>query len=130
MKVTTEELPERQVKLQIEVDDERHNKAIEAAYKKLAPKVQIAGFRAGKAPRKLIEKELGRHRLLDEAMDMVVPEAYAEALEEAAISKTSPALRLLFSTILVWRTPADPLKLFNEHFSDWGDDFERNYKFS
>ena len=110
MKVTTEELPERQVKLQIEVDDERHIKAIEAAYKKLAPKVQIPGFRAGKAPRPLIEKELGRHRLLDEAMDMVVPEAYTEALTEAAITPVAqPSVELVSHEPLVF-TATVPLQ--------------------
>ena len=58
VKVTSESLPERQVKLQIEVDEDRHNEAIESAYKKLAPRVQIPGFRPGKAPRPLIEKQL------------------------------------------------------------------------
>jgi trigger factor len=110
VKVTQEELPERQVKLQIEVDDERHNQAIETAYKKLAPKVQIPGFRAGKAPRPLIEKQLGRHRLLDEAMDIVVPDAYREALEEAEITPVAqPSVELVSHEPLVF-TATVPLQ--------------------
>jgi trigger factor len=110
VKVTTEELPERQIKLQIEVDDERHNKAIESAYKKLAPQVQIPGFRAGKAPRTLIEKQLGRHRLLDEAMDMVVPDAYREALEEKDINPVAqPSVELISHEPLVF-TATVPLQ--------------------
>jgi trigger factor len=81
LKITTESLPERQVLLQIEVDEERHNKAVEKAFRKLAPRVRIPGFRPGKAPRPLIERQIGRHRLLDEAIDILVPEVYREAIE-------------------------------------------------
>ena len=110
MKVTTETLPERQVKLQIEVDDERHNQAIETAYKKLAPQVQIPGFRAGKAPRPMIEKQLGRHRILDEAMDIVVPVAYREALEEQDITPVAqPTVELVSHEPLIF-TATVPLQ--------------------
>jgi len=120
VKVTTEELPERQVKLQIEVDDERHSQAIETAYKKLAPKVQIPGFRAGKAPRPLIEKQLGRHRLLDEAMDIVVPDAYREAIEEAAITPVAqPSVELVSHEPLVFTAtvPLQPIVEVNDYAS-------------
>jgi trigger factor len=120
VKVTTEELPERQVKLQIEVDDERHSQAIETAYKKLAPQVQIPGFRAGKAPRPLIEKQLGRHRLLDEAMDIVVPDAYREALEEADITPVAqPSVELVSHEPLVFTAtvPLQPLVEVNDYQS-------------
>ncbi len=100
--------------MQIEVDDERHGIAIETAYKKLAPKVQIPGFRAGKAPRSLIEKQLGRHRLLDEAMDLVVPDAYREALEEAEITPVAqPSVELVSHEPLVF-TATVPLQPFIE----------------
>jgi len=120
VKVTTEELPERQVKLQIEVDDERHNQAIETAYKKLAPQVQIPGFRPGKAPRPLIEKQLGRHRLLDEAMDIVVPVAYREALEENSITPVAqPTVELVSHEPLVFTAtvPLEPLVDLGDYMS-------------
>jgi trigger factor len=112
VKVTTEQLPERQVKLQIEVDDERHSEAIERAYKKLAPQVQIPGFRPGKAPRPLIEKQLGRHRLLDEAMDIVMPVAYREALEGEKITPVAqPTVELVSHEPLVFTAtvPLEPV---------------------
>jgi trigger factor len=110
VKVTSETLPERQVKLQIEVDDERHHEAIEAAYKKLAPRVQIPGFRAGKAPRPLIEKQLGRHRLLDEAMDQLVPKVYTEVLEQEDIQPVAqPSVELVSHEPLVF-TATVPLQ--------------------
>jgi trigger factor len=94
------------------VDDERHNQAIEKAYKKLAPQVQIPGFRPGKAPRPLIEKQLGRHRLLDEAMDIVVPVAYREALEENEITPVAqPTVELVSHEPLVFTAtvPLEPV---------------------
>lgn len=110
VKVTSETLPERQVKLQIEVDEERHKEAIEAAYKKLAPRVQIPGFRAGKAPRPLIEKQLGRHRLLDEAMDQLVPKVYTEVLEQEDIQPVAqPSVELVSHEPLVF-TATVPLQ--------------------
>lgn len=146
MKVTTEELPERQVKLQIEVDEERHNQAIETAYKKLAPQVQIPGFRAGKAPRPLIEKQLGRHRLLDEAMDIVVPEAYREALEENEIKPVAqPSVELISHEPLVFsatvpiepvvdlgdyqslRVPRDEVRVEDQQVEDALEDLRKRY---
>lgn len=110
VKVTSETLPERQVKLQIEVDEDRHKEAIETAYKKLAPRVQIPGFRAGKAPRPLIEKQLGRHRLLDEAMDILVPKVYTEVLEQEDITPVAqPSVELVSHEPLVF-TATIPLQ--------------------
>jgi trigger factor len=112
VKVTTENLPERQVKLQIEVDDDRHNQAIETAYKKLAPRVQIPGFRPGKAPRPLIEKQLGRHRLLDEAMEQLVPTVYREVLEQEEITPVAqPSVELVSHEPLVFTAtvPLEPV---------------------
>jgi trigger factor len=86
VKVTTEELPARQVRLQIEVDAEQRTEAMEKAYRRLAPRVQIRGFRPGKAPRPLIEKQLGHHRILHEAVDILLPEVYKQALEDNDIT--------------------------------------------
>ncbi len=112
MKVTTEELPDRQVKIEIEVDEPRHEQAMEQAFKKLAPQVKIKGFRAGKAPKQLIKKEIGHHRLLDEAMDILVPETYQEAIEQESITPVSqPAVELVSHEPLVFTAmiPLEPI---------------------
>jgi len=146
VKVTTEELPERQVKLQIEVDEERHANAIEAAYKKLAPRVQIPGFRPGKAPRPLIEKQIGRHRLLDEAMDILVPQVYREVLEEQDITPVGqPSVELVSHEPLVFtatvplqpivdlgdyrslRLPREEVKVKDEQVDEAIEDLRRRY---
>jgi len=103
VKVTSETLPERQVRLQIEVDAERHARAMEEAYRRLAPRVQIRGFRPGKAPRPLIEKQLGRHRLLDEALDILLPDVYREAIDEQDLSPVAnPSVELVSHEPLVF----------------------------
>jgi trigger factor len=110
VKVTSETLPERQVKLQIEVDEDRQAEAMEQAYRRLAPRVQIRGFRPGKAPRPLIEQQIGHHRLLDEAMDILIPIAYSQALEEQSIKPIStPSVELVSHEPLVF-TATVPLQ--------------------
>jgi trigger factor len=110
LRITAEPLPQRQVLLEIEVEPERHNEAVEKAYRKLAPRVRIPGFRPGKAPRSMIEKQIGRHRLLDEAMDILVPDVYKEALEKEDLEPVAnPALELVSHEPFVFKATV-PLK--------------------
>ncbi len=82
MKVTRERLPESRVLLDIEVDPERLEKSLDAAYKRVASKAQVPGFRPGKAPRRVVERMVGRESLIREALDQLVPDVYNEALEQ------------------------------------------------
>ena len=82
MKVTLERLPESRVQLDIEVDQDRVDRQFEAAYRRLAPRARVPGFRPGKAPRTMIEKVIGRDKIMAEALDKIVPEAYNEAIEQ------------------------------------------------
>lgn len=82
MKVTAERIDNHQVVLELEVPQVEVGKAIEKAYTKLANKINIPGFRKGKAPRKVIENRIGKQAILDEAFDIVAPKAYSEALTE------------------------------------------------
>lgn len=86
MKVSTERLPDSQLKVDIEVEPERVERSIEAAYRRLAPRVKIPGFRPGKAPRPMVERQLGgRDALLHEALDRLLPEVYDEVVDEQSI---------------------------------------------
>ena len=82
MKVSTQRLPESQVLLEIEVDPQQMERSMERAYKKLVERIEVPGFRKGKTPRAMLERHIGRERLLQEAIDIVIPEAYNQALEE------------------------------------------------
>lgn len=91
MKISAERLPESQVVLQIEVDDARVEKAKESAYRRLASKTRIRGFRPGKAPREVIERHLGEHAVLYEAIDRMLPDVYKEALEQEELDPVDQA---------------------------------------
>lgn len=81
MKVTLERLPESRVQLQIEVDKERLEQSLEAAYRRIAKRNRFPGFRPGKAPRAIVERAYGRQGLIREALDTLVPDVYNEAIE-------------------------------------------------
>lgn len=85
MKIETEELPNSEVALSFEVEDARVERALEAAAKRVAQRINIPGFRRGKAPRTLIERTIGRESLMEEALDQLLPEVYREALKESQI---------------------------------------------
>jgi len=87
VKVNLEKIEKNVAALEIEVDQEKFAEAVEKAFRKLAPKVNVPGFRKGKAPRAMIERKLGKEYIWEEAMDFIVPEAYFEALQE---TKTEP----------------------------------------
>ena len=82
MKVSAERIPEGQVVLQIEVEPERLEGALDSAYRRLVKKTQVPGFRPGKAPRAMLERYLGEHALLHDAIDRLLPQVYREAVEE------------------------------------------------
>ena len=60
-------------------------RSLERAYRRLAQRAEIPGFRKGKAPREMLERHLGRDRLLHEAIDILLPEAYNQALDEQKV---------------------------------------------
>lgn len=82
MKVTSSEIEGSQVVLEMEIESERLDKAMDRAYRRLASRVNVPGFRRGKAPRALLERMVGRDTLMEEALDILVPEAYREAVEQ------------------------------------------------
>jgi trigger factor len=81
VKVSTEKIPDAQVLMTIEVEDERLDEARQKALKKLAPKAKVPGFRPGKAPPDMVRRYFGEERILDEALDDLVPVVYREAVE-------------------------------------------------
>ena len=85
VKVDTERKPGSQVILSVEVDADQVSRSIDQAYGRLAPRVRIPGFRPGKAPRPMVEREIGWTALRQEALDLILPTAYNSALDEAAL---------------------------------------------
>jgi trigger factor len=75
-------MPDSQVVLQIEIEPDQMERSLERAYRRLVQRTEVPGFRKGRAPRQMVERHLGRERLVHEALDMLIPEAYNQALEE------------------------------------------------
>ncbi|WP_173915989.1 trigger factor [Halobacillus sp. Marseille-Q1614] len=71
--------------LTVEVPVEDFNKALDEAFKKVSKQVQVPGFRKGKVPRKLFEQRFGVESLYQDAIDIVLPKAYSDAVEETGI---------------------------------------------
>lgn len=82
MNVTTEKIENHKVVLTIEVPAEELDKGIKAACKSLANRVNIPGFRKGKVPRRILEMNIGKEAILDEAFDRVAQKAFDEALKQ------------------------------------------------
>ncbi|HEY8449276.1 MAG TPA: trigger factor [Bacillota bacterium] len=85
MKSTLAKLEDNRAHLEIEVPAEEVAKALDRAYRKVARKVLIPGFRKGRAPRPLVERHVGKAVLYEEALDDLLPEAYARAVAETGI---------------------------------------------
>lgn len=85
MSYKTEELGKNSWKITIEVDAQEFEKACEQAYQKNKNKIQIQGFRKGKAPRALIEKMYGPSVFYEDAANIVIPDAYAKAAQECGL---------------------------------------------
>ena len=87
MKVGKEALPQREVVLNIEVEDGDLSPYLERAYQRLVQRANIPGFRKGKAPRAVVERFVGRDALVNEAMDFMVPELVDKAIAQEQVEQ-------------------------------------------
>ncbi|MBM7701329.1 trigger factor [Metabacillus iocasae] len=71
--------------LTVEVEAAQFDEALDKAFKKVVTKVNVPGFRKGKMPRAMFEKRFGVESLYQDALDIVLPEAYSKAVEETGI---------------------------------------------
>lgn len=71
--------------LTVEVSADKVTEGLDAAFKKVVQKVNVPGFRKGKMPRAMFEKRFGVESLYQDALDILLPEAYGEAIEETGI---------------------------------------------
>lgn len=85
MSVQVEKLENNIAKLTIEVSAEEFDKACEAAYQKNKKKFNVPGFRKGKVPRQMVEKLYGPAVLFEDAVNSLIPGAYADAVEESGL---------------------------------------------
>lgn len=96
MKATAERIEKNTVLLEVEVGQEQFSSAVEKAYKKLVKKINVPGFRKGKAPKTILERYIGKQALYDEAVEIVLPEAYMKAVEDTGIEPVAqPELEMV-----------------------------------
>lgn len=82
MKVEMQKLDGGKVLLEIEVPVEEVNSAYATAYRNIAKKVNIPGFRKGKAPKQILNMHIGKEAIKEEAFRYILPKAYYKAIEE------------------------------------------------
>ncbi len=81
MKSAVETLSPTRAKLTVEVPFEELKPSLDAAYKQIAGQINIPGFRRGKVPPMVIDRQVGRGAVLDQAINDAVPKMYVEALQ-------------------------------------------------
>ncbi|MEG6572372.1 trigger factor [[Clostridium] cellulosi] len=77
--------------LEISVDKDKFAEAVDKAFKKNAKRINVPGFRKGKAPRSVIEKLYGEGIFYEDAVNSLYPQAYEEAVKEAGIEPVDRA---------------------------------------
>lgn len=89
MSVQVENLEHNMAKLTITVDSAELDKAIEKAYNREKNRIQVRGFRKGKAPRKLIEAEYGKDVFYEGAANILIQSEYPRAYDESGLEIVS-----------------------------------------
>ena len=87
--IKNEKIEASKVELHFSVEQSVFEAAVERAYKKEVGKINVPGFRKGKAPRAMIEKMYGKGFFYDTALNDILPEAYEAAVKEAGIDPVS-----------------------------------------
>ncbi|MCY3691303.1 MAG: trigger factor family protein [Chloroflexi bacterium] len=86
MKVTRDNATPIELTLTVELEPEDENPFLERSYRRTVSRINIPGFRRGKAPRRIVESMVGRTALLQEALDFMVPETLDKVLTDEEVS--------------------------------------------
>jgi trigger factor len=90
METTVEALEDNKVRLKVAVPASEFEAAIDAAFRKLAREVKIAGFRPGKAPRRLLEAHFGKDIAREQALRDALPDYYSKAVQAEDLDTIAP----------------------------------------
>ena len=95
MKVSQLEESQSQVVLSIEVEPPELEEHLDRVYRRAVQRVNIPGFRRGKAPRSVVERELGRDAMVEDALDTLLPQITSRAIQEQELDIISlPQVRV------------------------------------
>ena len=96
MNVTKESENPTEVTLNISMDVDDQEPFLSRSYRRLVTRVQIPGFRPGKAPRAIVENHVGRAALVQEALEFMIPETLDQVLKDQDLQAFSePQLELV-----------------------------------
>src|SRR3954467_11508769 len=82
MKSAVETVSPTRAKLTVEVPFEELKPSLDKAYKAIAQQINVPGFRRGKVPPMVIDRQVGRGAVLEQAINDVLPQKYREAMQE------------------------------------------------
>ncbi|WP_178021150.1 trigger factor [uncultured Paenibacillus sp.] len=85
MKATWEKIEKNLGVLEVEVEADRVAAALDKAFQKVAKRANVPGFRKGKVPRPIFEARFGVESLYQDAIDILLPEVYSEAVDQTDI---------------------------------------------
>jgi trigger factor len=96
MQTKIEHLAENSIRMTITVSEEEFEKSIDQAFKTLAKQVRLPGFRPGKAPRKILEQQIGLAAGREQALNDSIGEYYVQAIDENDIDPIDyPEIKLI-----------------------------------
>jgi len=96
VKVLNNKIENREALLTVELEPAEVEKSLKKSYEKIVKRTEVPGFRKGKAPRSVLEKHIGEDKLLEDALNSLIPEAYGIAIKEQDIEPiTEPYIRII-----------------------------------
>lgn len=90
LQTSTEELDKDRVKLRVEAPEGALGPALDAAYRRWAKQIKVAGFRKGKVPRQIIDARVGAGTVRSEALEDALPEMYRVGIRQEEIEPIAP----------------------------------------
>ncbi|MFH1662444.1 MAG: trigger factor [Chloroflexota bacterium] len=112
MKVLSKKIENREAFLTIELEPAEVEEAMEKTYKKLAETTAVPGFRKGKAPRSVLEQQIGKDKFIEDSLNSLMPEAYKSAIKEQDIKPIAePYIKLTQKEPLTFEAnvPLEPI---------------------
>jgi trigger factor len=91
VKITVEKTPQSEAVLDVELDWDEVEKASDRAYRKLAQKYTVPGFRRGHAPRTMLERMIGKDAIYQEGLDDLINQSYKQAVADHQLTPIGQA---------------------------------------
>jgi len=111
MKISSEQMENRQVSLKVEMETDEVEEYLKKAYNHLVSKYKVPGFRKGKTPRNILERHVGKEAFLQEALEHLIPDAYEKALDDQKVEPFGrPEIELVQAEPVIFKAvvPIEP----------------------